>query len=76
MNEGTCPACNGSKVSLGRACYNCGGQTMSGKATGLVAKRADGQPCLHEYKYKNKGRCLHEYTCAHCGYSYLIDSSD
>lgn len=57
-------------------CNNCGGQTMSGKATGKVRLRPDMFPCVHEYTGRNVGRCLNEYTCKHCGDRYQIDSGD
>lgn len=58
------------------SCNNCGGQTMSLKATGMVRTRPDGTPCSHEYQGRNAGRCLVKYTCVHCGDVYSIDSSD
>ena len=57
-------------------CTNCGGQTMSGRATGVVRCRPDGSPCRHEYAGRNAGKCLVTYTCKHCGHSFDIDSSD
>lgn len=57
-------------------CTNCGGQTMSGNATGKSYLRDDGTACVHEYVGYTKGRCWTQYTCKHCGYSYDIDSSD
>ena len=57
-------------------CTNCGGQTMGGKATGKSYLRPDGTPCEHEYTARIKGRCLTEYVCKHCSYTYEIDSSD
>lgn len=57
-------------------CNNCGGQTMSSKATGLVPLRSDGTPCLHEYTHKTTSNCYHESTCKHCGHHYAIDSGD
>lgn len=57
-------------------CDNCGGQTMSLRATGKVPLRPDGSPCMHEYKYRSLGNCLHGYTCIRCGHRYEIDSSD
>lgn len=56
------------------ACQNCGGQTMSGKATGKVRMRPDGTPCTHEYKGADAGRCLTRFGCGHCGDAFLIDS--
>ena len=57
-------------------CTNCGGQTMFGRPTGLVALREDGTPCKHEYTSRTIGRCLTEYICKHCGHRYEIDSGD
>lgn len=57
-------------------CRNCGGQTMSCRATGKVNLRPDGTPCKHEYRGENAGRCWTIYTCKHCGDRYDIDSSD
>ena len=57
------------------ACDNCGGQTMSGRATGKVRLRADGSPCVHEYRGVQR-RCIWDGTCCHCGDKYTIDSSD
>ncbi len=72
----TCPVCKGSKQdALGHPCTNCGGQTM-GSATGLVTRRPDGTPCVHEYTSRDAGRCLTQYTCTHCGHFYDIDSGD
>lgn len=58
------------------ACQNCGGQTMSLRATGKVRARPDGTPCTHEYQGRDAGRCLTRFTCRHCGDTYEIDSSD
>lgn len=30
----------------------------------------------HGWTSRNTGRCLNEYTCKGCGYSYEVDSSD
>lgn len=57
-------------------CNNCGGQTMAGRATGRVPLRADGSPCLHEFRGRAAGRCYTEYTCKHCREHYAIDSGD
>lgn len=77
---GTCPVCNGTGIVTtargDRQCQNCGGQTMSMKATGQVRLRADGTPCAHEYTGRTAGRCYVVYTCKHCGDTYSIDSSD
>lgn len=88
---GTCPVCNGTKeVPLSdyelkyswnqgkthRACHNCGGQTMFGRATGQVPLRADGTPCTHSYRSQTLGRCFTRYTCEHCGSYYEVDSGD
>jgi hypothetical protein len=32
--------------------------------------------CVHEYKSQSLGNCYHRYTCAKCGSSYEVDSSD
>ena len=55
-------------------CNNCGGQTMSGRATGQVRARPDGTPCTHEYQCLSAGRGITRYTCQHCNDSYTIDS--
>lgn len=57
-------------------CRNCGGQYMSLRPTGKVRANKEGQPCTHKYTSKTVGRCLHEYTCEHCGDTYQIDSGD
>jgi hypothetical protein len=57
-------------------CRNCGGQTMSMKATGKVRLRPDGTPCEHKYVGHVAGRCYVVYTCEHCGDTYDIDSGD
>lgn len=60
-------------------CTNCGGQTMSLKATGQVRLRPDGTPCKHEYKLRdgsNPGRGWYRYECRHCGDQYDLDSGD
>jgi len=57
-------------------CTNCGAQYMFSSPTGQVRLREDGTPCKHEYSSKTVGRCLTEYTCAHCGDRYQIDSGD
>lgn len=87
--HGVCPVCNGTgRVPAGNfrrtagydqatdtiACRNCGGQTMSMKATGRVRLRSDGTPCKHEYMGREAGRCYVVYTCKHCGDVYDIDS--
>lgn len=89
--ECICPVCNGTgeveldeqektyswyKGKTHRACGNCGGQTMWGKATGKSYLREDGTACKHEYTVRQAGRCYNIYTCKHCGYSYDIDSGD
>lgn len=57
-------------------CRNCGGQTMSGRATGLVKTRKDGTACVHEYvASKGQWNCTTDYVCKHCGDEYMIDSS-
>ena len=57
-------------------CNNCGGQTMSSRATGQVPLRPDGTPCLHEYVHTKIGRCYYQSDCKHCGHRYHIDSGD
>lgn len=58
-------------------CRNCGGQTMSLRATGKVNLRPDGTPCTHSFKGRNAGNCYNIYTCIHgCGTQFDIDSSD
>lgn len=76
----TCPVCNGSGLGPSGlpsdlpACMNCGGQTMSGKATGKVPARPDGTACIHDYQGYPSGRCCTRYVCSHCRDSFLIDS--
>jgi hypothetical protein len=74
----TCPACQGTRLAPDghSACKNCGGQTMSGVATGKVRTRPDGTACIHEHKGQEAGRCATRFTCSHCGDGYLIDSGD
>ena len=55
-------------------CRNCGGQTMSGVATGKVPLRPDGTPCRHEYVSRPVGRFKTFYKCKHCGHEHCIDS--
>lgn len=55
-------------------CRNCGGQTMDGRATGIVPLRPDGTPCKHDYEQRSGGRCYHVYVCRHCGDRHDIDS--
>ena len=57
-------------------CRNCGGQTMSGRATGEVRINKYGIECHHEYESRTLGRCFYGYTCKHCGDYYTIDSGD
>jgi hypothetical protein len=58
-------------------CNNCGGQTMGQFPTGEVPLRKDNsQPCKHEYRVLQLGRCLVEYSCNHCSYVFQIDSGD
>lgn len=57
-------------------CRNCGGQTMSGHATGQVPLRPDGTPCEHSYREQLAGRSYYKYDCAHCGHHYSIDCGD
>lgn len=59
------------------ACDNCGGQTMSLKATGMT--RIDpttGLGCMHEFTHTLAGNCYHRYDCGRCGARYHIDSGD
>ncbi len=74
---GTGPFADGTPYEGGTLpCDNCGGRTMSLKATGQVRLRPDGTPCLHEYRGENAGRCYTKYTCPHCGDVYHVDSGD
>jgi hypothetical protein len=61
-------------------CSNCGGQYMSGLATGVVRLNKDGIPCAHAYaKTGPEDREPYgwrEYTCRNCGDQYVIDSGD
>lgn len=57
-------------------CHNCGGQTMSGQATGEVPLRPDGTPCSHHYVGGQRGNCYYVYACKYCGDRFDIDSSD
>lgn len=57
-------------------CRNCGGQTMWINPTGMVNLNSKGEPCTHEYRGVQAGRCYYEYTCTECGDRYSIDSSD
>lgn len=72
----TCPVCNGTGITSGHPCLNCGGQTMNGIATGKVRTRPDSTACIHEYQGQPVGRCATRFVCSHCGDSYLIDSGD
>jgi len=56
-------------------CWNCGGQTMSGIATGKVLLRNDGSPCHHQYETVVLGNCWRKYVCKHCKDEHEIDSS-
>lgn len=59
------------------ACDNCGGQTMSLAAIGIVRTDPEtGLGCLHSYKGQNAGRCYTRYTCQKCSDTYSIDSGD
>lgn len=61
------------------ACNNCGGQTMSLRATGqsrVDPTSPEGKGCLHEYRGRQAGNCYYVYTCVKCGDIYDIDSSD
>jgi hypothetical protein len=65
------------KASDTLACDNCGGQTMSLRATGMTTiDPATGIGCLHAYQGRNAGRCLTKYICERCSDTYSIDSSD
>lgn len=57
-------------------CTNCGGQTMSSQATGLVNLNKEGIPCTHSYVGSAAGRYCTRYTCEHCNDQYTIDSGD
>jgi hypothetical protein len=58
-------------------CDNCGGQTMSLRATGRTPiDAATGLGCLHDYVGREAGRCYRIFTCTKCTDSYDIDSSD
>lgn len=57
-------------------CFNCGGQTMAGVATGKVLLNKNNMPCYHEYKLIFLGNCWTKSICNHCGFEYEIDSSD
>lgn len=88
--QGVCPVCNGEKQikmserermnswskSEYKQCDNCGGQTMTGIATGKVFLNKEGNPCVHKYVGRNAGRCYTIYTCTECGMSFGIDSGD
>jgi hypothetical protein len=50
------------------------GQYPDGKYVNEVAYFWWGK-CVHEFKEKNIGRCLHRYDCQKCGDSYEVDSS-
>ena len=45
-----------------------------GRNTPEIFKKCQKQK--HKLTQKNIGRCLTEYTCPICGYSYEVDSSD
>jgi len=87
-----CPVCEGTGVvpldekeltyswnkgATHRACCNCGGQTMSGRALGYT-KIDPGTDlgCKHTFVGRNAGRCYTIYTCTKCGTHYDIDSGD
>ena len=58
-------------------CRDCGGQTMSDTGTGFsLIDPSTGEGCMHTYRGQNAGRCYTVHTCAKCGDSYGIDSSD
>jgi hypothetical protein len=57
MEMGKCPVCRGTtKQPDGRECRNCGGQTMTLRATGKVPLRKDGTPCTHKFGSFSSGR--------------------
>ena len=59
------------------ACDNCGGQTMSLRATGRTRiDPATGLGCMHKYNGVTTSNCYHEHTCIKCGDRYDIDSGD
>lgn len=93
MTLATCPKCEGSarmpanernrmcygydKATDTLPCNNCGGQTMSLKATGqTTVDPATGLGCLHEVQGRQAGNCYWVYTCSKCKFNYAIDSSD
>lgn len=87
-----CPVCDGAAIVpltekemeyswnkgyTHRACTNCGGQTMSGKALGYTKiDPTTGRGCHHKYTSQTIGRCYHRYTCTKCGSQHDIDSGD
>jgi hypothetical protein len=88
---GTCPVCNGTgqtplsdheknypwnKGKETGNCINCGGQYMSGIATGKVRLDKSGKPCKHKYTHYLAGKCYHHYICDNCGDEHYIDSGD
>ena len=66
------------KATDTRECKNCGLHGMYvPPPDGKVELRKDnGQPCVHEFRGQNIGRCMTEYTCVHCESSHIIDSGD
>lgn len=61
---------------VGRFCQNCGGQRMYPSPTGKTYLRADGTPCIHEYKATYTRNCYVVRECLHCPFTYDIDTSD
>ena len=92
VGNAICPTCEGTSVvplsekeltynwnkgKTHRACSNCGGQTMSGKALGYTKiDPTTGLGCQHTFTGRLAGRCYHIYTCTKCRFSYDIDSGD
>jgi len=72
-----CPVCNGTKKVDGKPCQNCGGQVQFGSPSGIVHRRPDGVPCVHEYKpYPTIIRTIEYMQCVYCPHSYSTDSGD
>lgn len=43
---------------------------------GWVNGESKSATCIHVFKQRTIGKCLHEYTCETCGEKRIIDSSD